>query len=78
MIAASTVTESDLNGLLSASRVARRRLLAQPDGPCGPDSFSPRALKVEISALSKVKLPAVLHWNLNHSLVLRASREGLP
>jgi ATP-binding cassette subfamily B protein RaxB len=40
-------------------------------------SFSPRALKVEISALSKVKLPAVLHWNLNHFVVLKSvSKKG--
>jgi ATP-binding cassette subfamily B protein RaxB len=35
-------------------------------------SFAPRALRVELSALGKVRLPAVLHWDLNHFVVLKS------
>jgi ATP-binding cassette subfamily B protein RaxB len=31
-----------------------------------------RPLKVELSSLRKVKLPAVLHWDLNHFVVLKS------
>jgi ATP-binding cassette, subfamily B, bacterial CvaB/MchF/RaxB len=34
--------------------------------------FSSRPLRVEISALSKVQMPAILHWDLNHFVVLRS------
>jgi ATP-binding cassette subfamily B protein RaxB len=35
--------------------------------------FSTRALRVEIGALEKVRLPAILHWDLNHFVVLRSA-----
>ena len=34
--------------------------------------FSTRALKVELSALHRVRLPAILHWDLNHFVVLKS------
>ncbi|MFC5342943.1 peptidase domain-containing ABC transporter (plasmid) [Brevundimonas staleyi] len=34
--------------------------------------LSSRALRVELSALRKVPLPAVLHWDMNHFVVLAA------
>lgn len=34
--------------------------------------FSTRAIRVELSALSKVQLPAIAHWDLNHFVVLKA------
>src|SRR5262249_54727398 len=35
-------------------------------------SLSPRALRVELHALKDVKRPAILHWDLNHFVVLAA------
>lgn len=34
--------------------------------------FSARALKVELAAVGKIKLPAILHWDLNHFVVLQS------
>jgi ATP-binding cassette subfamily B protein RaxB len=34
--------------------------------------LSSRPLRVELSALAKVKAPAILHWDLNHYVVLRS------
>lgn len=42
-------------------------------------NFSSRALKAEMSGLGKLKLPSILHWNLDHFVVLRKiskSRSG--
>src|SRR5262249_2732628 len=35
-----------------------------------------RALKLEVSELDKLALPAVLHWNFNHFVVLTQIRSG--
>jgi ATP-binding cassette, subfamily B, bacterial CvaB/MchF/RaxB len=61
----------DLNGLrqrhsLSLSGASLRGLMDIADQL----GFSTRALKVELSALDRVQLPAILHWNLNHFVVL--------
>lgn len=63
----------DLNGLrqrfpVSLSGATLRSLIGLADGL----GFAPRALRVELDALSKVRLPAVLHWDLNHFVVLKA------
>jgi ATP-binding cassette subfamily B protein RaxB len=34
--------------------------------------FSTRAIRVELSALPKVQLPAIAHWDLNHFVVLKS------
>ena len=34
--------------------------------------FSTRALRVELSALGKIRTPAILHWDLNHFVVLKS------
>jgi len=34
--------------------------------------FSSRAIRVELSALPKVQLPAIAHWDLNHFVVLKS------
>jgi ATP-binding cassette subfamily B protein RaxB len=39
--------------------------------------FSGRPLRVEIARLKEVSLPAVLHWDLNHFVVLTKMRRGL-
>jgi ATP-binding cassette, subfamily B, bacterial CvaB/MchF/RaxB len=63
----------DLNGLrqrfaLSLSGMSLRSLIALADQL----GLSSRALRVELSALSKVKAPAILHWDLNHYVVLQS------
>ncbi len=62
----------DLNGLrqkfpVSMSGASLRGLMTLADQL----GFTTRALKVEMSALGKIKLPAVLHWDLNHFVLLR-------
>ncbi|MFM8940414.1 MAG: peptidase domain-containing ABC transporter, partial [Phenylobacterium sp.] len=63
----------DLNGLrqrfaLSLTGATLRSLMGLADSL----GLAPRALRVELSALGKVKLPAVLHWDLNHFVVLKS------
>lgn len=63
----------DLNGLrrryrLSISGATLRTVMDQANGL----SLSTRALRVELAALPKLKLPAILHWDLNHFVVLQA------
>jgi len=33
-----------------------------------------RALRVELAALTKVATPAILHWGLNHYVVLKEAK----
>ena len=63
----------DLNGLrqrfaLSLSGMSLRSLMGLADQL----GLSSRPLRVELSALAKVKAPAILHWDLNHYVVLRS------
>ena len=63
----------DLNGLrqrfsLSLTGMSLRSLIAVSD----QFGFSSRPLRVELSALTKVKMPAILHWDLNHFVVLKS------
>jgi ATP-binding cassette subfamily B protein RaxB len=63
----------DLNGLrqrfsLSLAGASLRSLIGIADQL----GFSTRALRVEMSALNKVHLPAILHWDLNHFVVLKS------
>ncbi|MCA6230200.1 MAG: peptidase domain-containing ABC transporter [Phenylobacterium sp.] len=63
----------DLNGLrqrfaLSLTGATLRSLMGLADSL----GLAPRALRVELSALGKIKLPAVLHWDLNHFVVLKS------
>src|SRR6516225_9764867 len=63
----------DLNGLrqrfaLSLSGISLRNLMALADQM----AFSSRPLRVELAALQKVQAPAILHWDLNHFVVLRS------
>lgn len=67
----------DLNGLrqrfsLSMSGATLRSIMGLGDSL----GFAPRALKVELSALSKVRMPAILHWDLNHFVVLKSVSNG--
>jgi len=63
----------DLNGLrqrfsLSLAGASLRSLMGIADQL----GFSTRALRVEIGALGKVHLPAILHWDLTHFVVLKS------
>ncbi|HEY2708364.1 MAG TPA: peptidase domain-containing ABC transporter [Caulobacteraceae bacterium] len=67
----------DLNGLrqrfsISLSGASLRSLMGLADQL----GFSTRALRVELEALAKVKTPAVLHWDLNHFVVLKSAVRG--
>ena len=67
----------DLNGLrqrfsLSVSGATLRSIMGLADSL----GFAPRALKVDLEALNKVRLPAILHWDLNHFVVLKSVRRG--
>lgn len=63
----------DLNGLrqryaLSLAGASLKSLMEITDQL----GFSTRALRVELGALGKVRLPAILHWDLNHFVVLKS------
>src|ERR1700754_4823733 len=63
----------DLNGLrqrfsLSLAGASLRSLMGIADQL----GFSTRALRAEIGGLGKVQLPAILHWDLNHFVVLKS------
>ena len=63
----------DLNGLrqrfsLSMSGISLRNLMGLADQL----GFSTRPLRVELSALRKVRMPAILHWDVNHFVVLNS------
>lgn len=67
----------DLNGLrqrfsLSMAGATLRSIMGMADQL----GLAPRALRVELSALDKVRTPAVLHWDLNHFVVLKSVRGG--
>jgi ATP-binding cassette subfamily B protein RaxB len=63
----------DLNGLrqrfsLSLAGASLRSIMGIADQL----GFATRALRVELSAIDKVHLPAILHWDLNHFVVLKS------
>ena len=77
MVASYHGHDVDLNGLrqrfsLSMSGATLRSLM----GLAEPLGLAARALRVEMSALDKVRLPAVLHWDLNHFVVLKSVNGG--
>ena len=64
----------DLNGLrqrfaLSMSGISLRNLMGLADQL----GFSSRPLRVDLWALAKVQAPAILHWDLNHFVVLKSA-----
>lgn len=69
----------DLNGLrkrfsLSISGASLRSLMGFADAL----GFGARALRVDLEALPQVKTPAILHWDLNHFVVLKkTTRKGI-
>jgi len=73
MIARYQGHDVDLNGMrqryaLSLAGASLKSLMAIADQL----GFSTRALKVELPALRKIHLPAIVHWDLNHFVVLKS------
>ena len=73
MIAAYHGHDVDLNGLrqrfsLSLSGASLRCLM----GFANSLGLATRALRVELGSLNKVRMPAVIHWDLNHFVVLKS------
>jgi len=69
--------EIDLNGLrqrfsLSLTGTTLRGLMGIADQL----SLTSRALRVDVASLSKVAAPAILHWDLNHFVVLKSAADG--
>ena len=65
----------DLNGMrqrfsLSISGATLRSLMDL----AGQMGFATRALRVDIGSLGRVSAPAILHWDMNHFVVLKAVR----
>ncbi len=63
----------DLNGLrqrhaISLAGASLKSLMEITDQL----GFSTRALRVELPALGKIRTPAILHWDLNHFVVLKS------
>ncbi|MEM7727682.1 MAG: cysteine peptidase family C39 domain-containing protein [Pseudomonadota bacterium] len=61
----------DLNSLRAKHLLSMRGTsLKQIIKIAGELSLSPRALRVDLEQLDKLALPAILHWDLNHFVVL--------
>lgn len=39
-------------------------------------ALTPRALRIELNDISEISLPAILHWNFNHFVVVKAVRNN--
>ena len=64
--------KSDLNWLRSHFQVSLKGAsLSELIATCGELNLSTRALKLDIDDLKHLKLPCILHWDLNHFVVLR-------
>lgn len=77
MIANSWGHDIDLGGMRRrfgiSSRGINLRALMQTADALG---FTSRPLKVELTALASVQTPAVLHWDMNHFVVLEKVEKG--
>ncbi|WP_298915119.1 peptidase domain-containing ABC transporter [uncultured Algimonas sp.] len=66
----------DLNSLREKYLLSMRGTsLKQIIKIAGTLSLSPRALRVDLNQLHKLATPAILHWDLNHFVVLKCVRE---
>lgn len=77
MVAAFHGHDVDLNGLrqrfrLSITGATLRTLMGLADTL----GLAPRALSVELEGLGQIATPAILHWDLNHFVVLKRVRKG--
>ncbi|MFO1388085.1 peptidase domain-containing ABC transporter [Cellvibrio sp.] len=46
--------------------------LSQLADIAGRMNFASRAIRIEISELSQIKLPCIIHWNVNHFVVIKS------
>jgi ATP-binding cassette subfamily B protein RaxB len=69
----------DLNGLRQRYSLSTRGVTLRTLMELGDElGLSTRPLRVELEGLGEVQTPAVLHWNLNHFVVLkRCHRDGV-
>ncbi|MGB6229515.1 MAG: peptidase domain-containing ABC transporter [Litorimonas sp.] len=75
MIARYQGHDVDLNSLRQKHLLSMRGTsLKQIIRIAGQLSLSPRALRVDLDQLHKLSLPAILHWDLNHYVVLERVR----
>ncbi len=69
--------ELDLYSLRKLSPASMRGVnLAQIKGIFSTLGFKTRALRVSLQELSFVKLPAIVHWNMNHFVVLKSFKKN--
>ena len=72
MIGGITAMDIDLNGLRQRSLLSMSgATLRNPADLAGQLGFGCRALKVPLSSLDQVALPAIIHWDLDHFVVLK-------
>jgi ATP-binding cassette, subfamily B, bacterial CvaB/MchF/RaxB len=77
MIATYHGYKTDLPNLRRKFTVSLKGLnLAQLVQVAGRMDLSCRPLRVDLEALERVNLPAILHWNLNHYVVLKQIKGG--
>ncbi len=73
MISAYHGHDVDLNGLRQRHAISLAGAsLKSIMGIADQLGFSTRALKVELPALGKIQLPAIVHWDMNHFVVLKS------
>lgn len=77
MVAGAYGYKTDIAGLRrrfpTSARGMTLRMLAENAGRLG---FAARPLKAEVGQLGKLHLPAILHWDLNHFVVLKSVGRG--
>ncbi|MFO1186573.1 MAG: peptidase domain-containing ABC transporter [Alphaproteobacteria bacterium] len=77
MVAAYWGHDVDLNGLRQRFQVSLTgATLRSIMGLADQLDFTTRAIRVELEALHKVKVPAILHWDFNHFVVLKCVEKG--
>lgn len=77
MIARYTGHDVDLNGMRQRFPVslAGTKLRALMD-LAGQFGIATRALRADVEAVPRLRMPAILHWDLDHFVVLKAVRRG--
>ena len=77
MIARHSGHDVDLNGMRQRFPVslAGTKLRALMD-LAGQFGLATRALRADVDAVPRLRMPAILHWDLDHFVVLKAVRRG--
>ncbi|MEK8046776.1 peptidase domain-containing ABC transporter [Ideonella margarita] len=78
MVAGAHGLDTDLQTLRQRFQLSLKGATAADVSEMGSAlGLAPRALRCELADLDKLHLPCVLHWNLNHFVVLVAVRRGV-